>query len=361
MIHWAAYDPITGDVLEDLPGLRITSSMSTIIGRGDSVTVALPIADRLTDRWVTATQPKRVVIAGIHDPGSPRPSDSTVLWAGWVDHREYGSGPEIMLRLQPPEEWLNRNYVAAQTFTQQPGTAIMRALGLDRVAAQFHGDVIERVSTKRHDRTYTDDQDKTCLSAMQDLMRITDGVEFALTWRIDDNGRLCLVATTAQKLGRRATLDQPAGVLIDRAEWRLTEDAGSTIWTGTATRTGDDRVQVTRRADPLIAQGFLELERRWQPDTGSVSESIIAGYVDAARTAEQDGISALDITVHLDDVMPGRDIGLGDDVVVELANPDLPGVEISTTLRLLGWVADPDPVSGEITEIKPILYDETVV
>ena len=361
MIHWAAYDPRTGDVLEDLPGLRITSSISQIIGRGDAVTAALPITDRLTDRWRTATTPKRVVIAGIHDPGGPNPADATVLWAGWVDHREYGSGPEIVLRLQPPEEWLARNYIAAQAHTQQPGTAIMRSLGLDRVAAQFHGDVIERVSSKLHDRTYTDDQDKTCLSAMQDLMRIIDGVEFALTWRIDDDGRLCLVATTAQKLGRRATLEQPAGVLLDRAEWSLAEDAGSTIWTGVATREGDERVAVTRRADHLISQGYLELERRWQPDTGSVSESIIAGYVDAARTAEQDGISALDITVHLDDVMPGRDIGLGDDVVVELTNPDLPGVEISTTLRLLGWVADPDPQSGEITQIKPVLYDDEVV
>ncbi len=359
MIRWAAYDARTGVPIEELPGLRVTSSISQIIGRGDQVTVSLPITDRLPDRWRIATDPGRAVIAGVIEQGD-RVEDSVVIWAGWVARRQYGDGPEIQLQLQPAEEWLARNFVPTSTYSQVSETAIMRGLGLDLLAAQFHGWVEEIPSARPRDRSYTADQDKTRLSAMQDLMRVIDGPEFATEWRIDSQGLLCLVGRTASRLGRRA--DPDPSVLISRAAWSVTEDfsdgRGATIFTGVATREGDERVVVTRRADHLIDQGYLEVERRWQPDTGATASAVIASYVDAAYAAQQLGTTTYQIRVHLDDVLPGRDFGLGDDVAIDLANPDLPGADHSTTMRLLGWVADPDPVSGEIVQISPILHDD---
>lgn len=362
MISWAAYDPRTGVCIEELPGLRITSSVSQIIGRGDQVTASLPLTDRLPARWGLATAPGRVVIAGVIDPGGDRASDASVLWAGWVSRRTFGSDAEIDLQLQPPEAWLARNYVPTLTYAQVADTTIMRGLGLDAVATAFHGTVTEQVSATLRDRTYTADQDKTRLSAMQDLMCVIGGPEFCLGWRLDDNGRLCLDARTAAKLGRRATDTSPPGVLISRAEWTATEDygdgKGGTVFTGVATREGNDRVTVTRTADTLLSAGYLQLERRWQPDTGATTSAAIAAYVDAALAGQQGGTLTYSISAHLDDIMPGRDFGLGDDVAIDLTNPDLPGLDVSATMRLLGWVADPDPVSGDITSVSPILYDE---
>ena len=359
MIRWASYDARTGVCIEELPGLRITSSISQIIGRGDQATASLPIADRLPARWRVATDPGRAVIAGVIEQGD-RVEDAVVVWAGWVARRQYGDGPEIQIQLQPPEEWLARNYVPTSTYAQVSETAIMRQLGLDQLAAQFHGWVEEVPSAYKRDRSYTHDQDKTRLSAMQDLMRVIAGPEFATGWCLDAQGRLCLVGRTAPRLGRRAAPDPP--VLISRASWSVVEDysdgRGATIVTGVATREGDGRVVVTRRDQGLIDQGYLELERRWQPDTGATSPAVIASYVDAAMASQRLGTTTYQISVHLDDILPGRDMDLGDDIAIDLANPDLPGVDVTTTMRLLGWVAGPDPVSGEITQITPVLHDE---
>lgn len=355
MIHWAAYDPRTGVLIEELPGLRVTSSLSQIIGRGDSATVELPVTDRLPDRWELATAPGRVVIAGIvPPPHGASPSDASVLWAGWPDRREYGDGPVIKLRLQPPEELLARNYVPNLFFTQVADTTIMRSIGLDFAAAQFHGDVTVEAVGKLRDRTeYLDDADKTRLTAMQELMAVRDGPEFALTWRIDSAGRLCLVARTAPMLGRRS-----ASILVSRSAWASIEDysegKGATKFTGVSTRTGDTRVTSTYTASALIAGGYLQIERRWQPDTSATNPDTIASYVTAAYTAQQYGTQAYTVSMHLDDVVPSRDFGLGDDVSFDLRNPDL-GVAVSLTKRLVGWVADPDPDSGDIVSVSPIL------
>lgn len=358
MINWAAYDPRTGVCIEELPGLKLTSSVSQIIGRGDQVTASLPITDRLPDRWELATAPGRVAIAGVIDTGSDLLADSPVLWGGFVARRGFSDGAEIVLQIQPPEQWLARNYVPKSTYTQVLDTTIMRALGLDAAAAQFHGTVtVDSVGAKRRDRSYTDDQDKTRLSAMQDLMRVIDGPEFALTWKLDSLGCLCLDARTAPMLGRRSTLYVPPTTVVSRANWEIIDDygdgKGATVFTGVATREGDSRVTVVRSADTLINAGYLRMERRWQPDTGATETSTIASYVDAAKSAQQMGTRTLAVSVHLDDVMPGRDFDLGDDIAIDIENPDL-GFAISATKRLLGWVADPDPISGEITEITPI-------
>lgn len=355
MIQWAAYDPATGVCIAELPGLRVTSSLSQIIGRGDPATVELPITDRLPTNWATATTPNRTVIAAVIDQGGMSPQDSPVLWAGFVDRRAYGSGPHIDLRLAPPEDWLDRAYIGTQTFEQVPDTTIMRGLGLDAVAAAFHGDVtVEAVGQVRDRTSYTSDQDKTRLTAMQELMAVIDGPEFVLGWRIDSQGRLCLTARTAPMLGRRTPT-----VLLSPVEWELVEDysdgKGATIFTGVATREGDDRVTVTRYASALLAAGYLAVERRWSPDTGATSATVIAEYVEEARASQSEGTRIYTVAGRIEDVMPGRDLQPGDDIAVDLSNPDLPGTGGQMTMRTLGWVADPDPVSGEIVQIKPVL------
>ena len=100
------------------------------------------------------------------------------------------------------------------------------------------------------------------------------------------------------------------------------------------------------------------MERRWQPDTGSVSIPVITGYVEEAMAAQQLGTSTISVRAQLDRCVPGRDFRLGDDIAIDLQAPDLHEAGASITARLLGWTAEPDPVSGEIYQITPILTDE---
>ena len=206
MITWAAYDRRTGGVIEELPGLRITSSVSQIIGRGEQVTCTLPVSDRLPARWRDATQQGRAIIAGYIPGGEGEgPVGASVLWAGWVSRRTYGSASEISLTLQPAEEWLARTYIPAAAYTSTPYTTIARAIGLNALAAQFNGEVVETVSASRGDRTYEANQDMTRLAGLQNLMRTQRGCEWATSWRIDEQGRLRLVVSVADMLGARAT------------------------------------------------------------------------------------------------------------------------------------------------------------
>lgn len=357
-IHWVAVEPATGAVIEELPGLRVTSSVPTMIGQSaGNVSVELPLTDRLPARWELATEPFRtVIVAAFDDP------DQTVLWAGTVINRRAGSGSTIRLTMVDVPGWLGRRYVPDGTFTGTEQTAIMRWLGLDLLASRFHGQVDEIVTGVTLDRTYADTADKTRLDAMKDLMRVIDGPEWAVFWRWEAS-RLVCVPTVAQRLGRRSIDGQPA-VVFDRLDWDCSEDwtdgKGATIVTGVATREGDQRVQVTRSADDLIAAGYLEVEHRWTPDTGSTSETVIASYVDAKLAAIRRGTRTYDVAVVLadTDLVLGRDAGLGDDVAFDLSNPDRPELGGSLLGRLIGWVAEPDRVSGQIVKVTPVLYSE---
>lgn len=351
-IRWISYER-TGRAITELPGAMVSGSISHIMGRSDSVTIKLPVCDRLPPLWQVATQPLRAILAGVVEARGAY----YVVWAGWVEKRIFGSGDTIELGLQPAEGWLARNYIEAGEYRGLPYTTIARKIGLNRLAQEFSGHV-EEDPGRVGDRTYTNDQDMTCLTGLQNLMSSRAGCEFTTRWSIGERGNLEFTALVSDRLGSSSV----RGVLA-RGEWTRTEDytdgKGATIFTGTANREGDERYMYTVQAEAYLGAGFLRVERRWSPDTGSKNPDIIQGYVDAAMDTQKDGTNSYAIEVLLEDCIPTRDFEIGDIIDVELRNPNLPEVNTNLRARLLGWVADPDPVSGQILKIKPILQGVT--
>lgn len=352
-IHAVACDPKTGYVIESLPGLRVTSSLPKTIGKGGTATFELPITDRLPGRWELATEPNRVVIA-LHYDDAPQ----TPLWVGIVNQRVIGSGPTISIGCEQVEDWLGHGrYMPDRTFSNTDQATIMKAIVSDDVLGAFYGDDDTTMTGITRTRSYTSADDKTRLSAAQDLMSVINGCEFTIRWRWEA-GRLLCIPTVAQRIGRPAPADGPTFVL-SRTDWTRTNDytdgKGATLVTGIATRQGDERVQVTRSDDVLIGAGYLPTEYRWQPDTGSVDESVIDGYVEQRLADIRLGTTTIAATAHVGDlIIGGPNVDLGDDIGLDLANPDL-GFSLSVTARMVGWVAQPDAVSGEITKLTPVL------
>lgn len=347
---WGAYTKL-GEPVAEFPALEVKSSLSTIIGRADSVSVQLPGRDRMPGNWEFATRPLRTVLAAVEwGEGVPY-----VVWAGWVEKRQYGSGPYVELTLQPAEGWLARNYISAGEYRNRPYTSIARGIGLDRLAEDFGGQVYETTG-ERGDRTYESDQDMTCLTGLQNLMRSRRGCEFSTRWTMSERGTLGLEVFVADHIGRGP---HDIAYVFTNNSWSVLEDfsdgKGATVFTGTANREGDVRYTYTNRVFDYLNNGYLHIERRWAPDTGSKNPDIIHGYVDAALEAQKDGTHTYSIEAHIDDCLPTRDFQIGDTVEVDLTNPNVEGVGRTIRTRLLGWVADPHPVSGEITKIKPIL------
>lgn len=353
MIQWVTCDPVTGAVIESLPGLRLTSSLPGYVGRGDKIACSLPIEKR-PPRWRLGTDPNRVVlVAHYSDP------DQTVLWAGPIIRQQFGSGPTIDLGAESIHDWLS----AQQLGTVFGGayTAVGRDLSLiladmlGPIAEYFNGTIDVTLCGTLLDYSSDDTADKTCADVANTIMGMNGGPEYTLRWVWDANGCLQTLITVAPHIGSVQT----AVLLSKNLEWTYTTDytagRGATIVTATSTNSGTVRNQATQVATELIAAGYLPREHRFAPDTGDTAAEILDLHAEAKLAAIATGTVSVELSFHPDGpYLIGRDLQLGDVVEADLSNPDMPEVAATLTARLLGWVATADPISGEITKITPV-------
>lgn len=354
-IQWASFNPATGDILEELPGAKLTSSLPTVIGRSaGSVQLSLPVADRFQKRrWEMVTRAGGLsVLAAVYDN-----DEQTVLWAGPVERRVMGNGPSIDLTLTDVPGWMDQQFLPNLTLLSTEQTAIARQVGLNQTAAVFNGQVAQTATTTTLDRRYKGSDDRTYLSALTELMGLNGGPEWAIGWRID-NGRLVCVPTVAPRIGR-AALAGVYPVVLSRLPWTITEDyspgKGATTVTGTASREGDQRISVTRTA----TVDRLPSEFRYQPDVAKSTTAQVTSHVDAKLAAISRGTRTLAIEIPMtSDIVVGRDIQLGDDIEADLTNDDLPELATTVRARVIGWSAEADQRTGQIVKITPILYGQ---
>ena len=70
------------------------------------------------------------------------------------------------------------------------------------------------------------------------------------------------------------------------------------------------------------------------------------------------GLLGLSARFHPDNPnLIGRDFRVGDVIEVDVENPDMPEVTQTMVGRMIGWVAEADRKSGEITKITPVLAE----
>ena len=359
MIQWVVCDPATGVPLDSLPGLRLESSLPCYVGRGDTINVSIPIMGKngrnLPLCWLDSTDPNRAVLVAHYDDDA-----QTVLWAGPITYRSYGSGPLVKLSAQSVDGWLatqQTSEVDAPYSVVDRDQCLILADFLAVAALAFHGRVDVFTSGITQSAMVADTEDKTCSTTIATLMGLTDGPEYRIGWEWDADGALVMVATVAQRIG--TTL--PA-VLLSGVEWERTDDysagKGATKVTATATNSGAIRNQSSVQADDLLAAGYLPVEYRYTPDTGETSIELLASAAAAKLAAIKRGTTGISLTFHPDGPYRiNRDIQVGDVFEADLDNPDLPEVRASLTARMLGFVAEADRVSGEIVKITPVIEE----
>lgn len=359
-IKWLTVEPSTGRIIEELPGVRMNSSLPTIMGRsGGQVSLSLPIADRLPDRWELATEPFRTLVVAHYDD-----DQRTVAWVGTVVRRTRGSGPTIDLELTDVIGWMERSdrMPPDSDYVQWDQCDIVANLLFNFIDLYIHGETDVTPSGILRDRDYTQSPDKTRVSAAQDLSAVINGPEWCINYRWDENGALVPIGTVAQRLGRQAVGQQPE--TFSNVDWTLVEDysegKGATIVTAVGPNEGDRRTECYAFANDLINAGYLRVEYRYTPDTGSNDAKIIQSYADQKLADIKLGTDTYSFSVPLADlnILPGRDITIGDDVAVDLSNPDLPSINTEFRARMIGWVIEPDPDSGQAVSMTPILYKE---
>lgn len=352
-IQWEACDPSTGEVIEVLPGVCLESSLPNYVGRGDKVSLSMPAVKRPT-RWQLATEPNRVVLVARYDD-----ADQTVLWAGPASSMQCGSAALIKFSAVSVDDWLDQQYTG--TVFDGPYSVIDRdralilADMLAPIAAEFNGTINVTPCGTSQSLTVTDAEDKTCADVVKTMMQL--GLEYKVEWGWD-HGALKSVITVGPRIGAYR-----GQVLLSNIEWELTKDAskgkGATIVTTTATNSGKIRNQATAKATELLAAGYLPTEHRYSPDSGTQSTDFLAENAAAKLSQIKTGTSSLSMTFHPDSpYLIGRDLQLGDSFEVDLANPDIPEIAQSRTVRMVGWVAEASKKTGQIVKITPVLDGE---
>lgn len=359
-LQWLAVDPTTGEVVAEFPGMALSGSMSVGIGWAENATTRLPLTDRCPRNWKQATSPNRMLLVA-DNPATGRPLQAFV-----IRRRKWGSGPLIEIGLQSIENWLNETSIVVGQVRMEE-TDLAGWLGLQMVVDVFHGRLDKVPTGKWRDRTYEDGKDTKRLEALQRLMRVESGPEWAIFYEWDATGRLVVNPVVAGRIGRAAQPGQLPERHLPPAEWSIDEDAsegkGAPIvqaYANAEAQGGNgEQIRITseRRDETLLAAGYLPTVYRWQPDTGSINQQVIDGYADRKLAEIRTGTEVITMRVAIDELDLGISLDRGDDFLADLNNEHDPDLSRQLVRRMVGWTIEPHADTGEVTHLTPLTLD----
>lgn len=350
-ISWFGCDFMTGEIIAELPSLRLSGSLDRRLGEYTSATFDL-LLDKAPSNWWAATQPGRAMIVGVWD-GAPG-------WAGYIPPRTRGSSSTVSITASTIEAYLDRRFTGTLAYTQTDEALIAGALlgvvqgGLSCL------DVDAPITGTPRDRTYADSDDKTVYSALTELMGVEGGPE----WTIDpvwNSGRtgFRLLARVRKKIGvqdasPQAVFSMPGPVTEYAAAESYEDGKGATRVLATGNGEGDQgRATSDLYQSPL--PGWPVYEYRFSPSSSITSKTVLNGHASQAITELAGGTTSWTMTArasrapHL-----GTEWSLGDNVRLSVAKGISPGHPegVDVVARALGWSLDP-----AADTISPILVE----
>ncbi len=382
-IRWVACECMTGQALDELPDLDVptvgVTMCDTWSGTGTIPMEALDLitptygaadgfgdggfgdtafggdANRVQVGWRDLTAPWARYLVAIDDQDQP-------VWGGWVVSRTFSQDDSVQLGLASWEAYLDRRYVADGDYPGAEQCELIRSIVNATPGGwpAFQWDVTAG-STLR-DRTYADTDDKTILSAMQELAGVAGGPEWTVRWvHLTDPERYMPVLTVADHLGSQPTAGMAPSVVLDMpgnlASFQLADDwsqgAGANWVVATTSASGDVRPQSdpASYADPVRPR----IEFRFTPATAIDDLDVLQGHATAALAKLKDGQGAWSLTAHVDDVDA---FAVGDVIGYQISHPavcdrDQSGdlIPVASTGRAVGWERSLDGVET----ITPIL------
>lgn len=363
VVQWLGCDLVTGRIVEELPELRPSGSISAVLGAYTSTGFGLPIAlgghGAPPRNWEAATEPGRSMIVAVL-AGVP-------VWAGIVLTRRGGTEGVAQLGCVSLEGYLDRRFVGDHTFVQVDEALIAASL-VDDANVEGIGLLVDAPPTGTlRDRTYADQDDKTVYSALRELMGVIDGPEWtiALAWSDATQTAVAATARIRKRIGHASATPNAVfatgtanAVMSSRgasdARYEYGEDyssgRGANHIVTTSSGEGESRPQSSPvRDEDLFAAGWPRYEHRWTPSTSITDINTLDAHARQALTLMGRGARALTITARAD-VYPvlGTDWSIGDDIGYELTGHRHPAGLIGVA-RAIGW--DLNPEAGVMSPI----------
>lgn len=364
-ITWHSFDLKTGRrgiqlVTQEAPEFgRVIGEPNDLSGLGvncydtdrETSVDAVPTFAGAVPGWDAATLPGRTMLAALDENDTP-------IWGGVILRRHSTPSSWVGLDMSTLEAYLDRRYVRDHVYTNTAQGVIVDAiLSADVIptGVQF---VVDADSPQVRDRTYDDDEDKTALAVLQELMGVEDGPEFTvdLEWADAAHTVLRRVVRVRDRIGTAYTqpatrFEMPGSVKDFEFTEDYTTENGANDLLATSSGEGDVRpVSDHAIATDLLANGWVRYESRFSPSTSIIDKNVLNDHARSELAEMRDGLKELVLTVDLD-TSPriGHDFHLGDDVTAVLTCPRFPQVlgpdghmvpGYVKTVRCTGWDLD---------------------
>lgn len=351
MLSFVSVDLLTGTVLADLKDLTFSGALKDTMGRAETVAASLPVPSAPAN-WREATRPYATAIICLADDGI-RP-----LWGAIITNRKTSLSGDIQLSMSTVAEYFDRRYVWNETFTNVDQNTIVQTLVNNYAKVPFLGNLgipiriqIEGGAGTLRTKSYLDSDDKTLLSALQDLSAMDGGPEWVVEWE-NVNQLITPVIRVGTRIGEVSIFGIP-GVeftspgCVSQAEYEESykggEGANDIMAFASSADTGKARPQSPHQM--VIGEGRPRVEYRWSPSSSIKDVATLTSHAQRALVTLLDGMASLSLTANRKEAPQlGVEWRLGDDVYVDLQSPAWPN-GLSGVARVIGWDLTEDTVT----------------
>lgn len=353
-LAWYACDTTTGGIVEELPGLT-TQNIGRRLGSPTTSSFGLFLPSAPPD-WEASTQQGRAMLLAVD------PVTDTPLWAGLILTRDGGSFQTVDLQAITLEGYLDRRYAGTLTLIGQDQATVITNL-MAGPLSQGPPFVMDTVATGvTMDWISLDGDDRTVLSAMQQIMGMDGGPEWTIApiWADAAHTAIDLSVRVRSQIGSQsgdpeAVFDFPGCIASYRQGESYETGKGATLVIARGDGEGESRLtSAPHVASTLEAEGWPRTEYRWTPASGITDPDQLNAHATRARALMGTGSSVwtLDATASRAPRL-GTDWSLGDDITIEIAESARHPNGARKVGRAWSWDLDP---SGD--RISPILVEE---
>ncbi|MFG2046128.1 hypothetical protein ACGFIW_01690 [Micromonospora sp. NPDC048935] len=357
VVTWLGCDLVTGQIVEELPGLQPSGSIGSLLGAYTSASFALPIPlaghGAPPRGWEAATEPGRSMIVAVLG-GVP-------IWAGVLLPREGGTEATAPLSCMSLEGYLDRRFVGDHVWAQQDEASVIAAGLISDANVEGINLLVDAPPTGTlRDRTYVDQDDATVYSRLRELSGVIDGPEWTIVLGWSDSTQTAITKTVRvrKRIGVASTTPNAvfSTVGTSNARYRYREDYGAgrganhIVATSTSSGDGETRPQsAPARDEALLAAGWPRYEHRFTAGSSITEVATLDAHAQQALALMARGARTLTISARADaDPLLGTDWSIGDDIRYELTGHRHPAGLVGVA-RAVGW--DLDVRAGVVSPI----------
>jgi hypothetical protein len=274
---------------------------------------------------IAGTEPGRSLLVALDELDQP-------VWGGLVLRRVSTEAETVSVSCSTLEHYFGRRFVGDLSFTDtdqgQIAAGVIDGLAVDGLSFTMDAPP----SGVFRDRDYFDDEDKTVLSVLQDLMGVEGGPEFTveLEWADEDHAALSYVVQVRNRIGVAPAVPVAFTMPGCIQTYTLTEDYSEGYGANDVLATSSGQGNVRPTSDhhvetDYLSGGWAKYEYRYEPSTSIIDTETLDDHAAEQLALMKDGLVEFELTANLDAAPRfGSDWHLGDDLTLAVTSPRHP-------------------------------------